>query len=94
MPRSNEQIFDLSVAEGKPKIQPDSVLDDHGRKSVSGIGGFQHPAMLLRLQQQVTLCDSPAQTPVAQLTGRQKGDISSALRFAQSNSGIRSSARF
>ena len=37
---------------------------------------------------------SAEQTPGAQLTGRQKGDISSALRFAQSNSGIRSSARF
>ena len=29
-----------------------------------------------------------------QLIGRQKGDMSSALRFAQSSSGIRSSARF
>ncbi len=51
----DEQIFDVSVAEGKPIIQPDSVLNDQRWKSVSGIGDFLHLATLKRHQQQVTL---------------------------------------
>ena len=46
---------DIPVAEGKPEIQPDSVLNDHRWKSVSGIGDFLHPATLRRHQRQVTL---------------------------------------
>ena len=51
----SEKIFDVPVAEGKPEIQPDSVLNDHRWKSVSGIGDILHPATLLRLQKQITL---------------------------------------
>ena len=51
----SEQNFDVSVAEGKPEIQPDSVLNDLGWKYVSGTGKILHPATLLRQQQQVTL---------------------------------------
>lgn len=42
--RISEQIFDISVAVGKPKIQPDRVLNDHGWKSVRaqppGLGNY------------------------------------------------------
>ena len=51
----SEQILNISVAEGKPVIQPDGVLNDRGWKAVSGIGDFLHPATLLRHQQLVTL---------------------------------------
>ncbi len=51
----SEQIFDISVAEWKTEIQPDGVLNDHGWKSVSGIGDVLHPATLLRHQKQVSL---------------------------------------
>ncbi len=51
----SEQILNISVAEGKPVIQPDSVLNDRGWKAVSGIGDFLHPATLLRHQQLATL---------------------------------------
>ena len=51
----SEQIFNISVAEGKPVIQPDSVLNDRGWKAVSGIGDVLHPAALKCHQQQVTL---------------------------------------
>ena len=51
----SEQIFDVPVAEGKPEIQPDSVLNNHGWKAVSGIGDFLHPATLRRHRQQGTL---------------------------------------
>ena len=51
----SEQIFDVSVAEGKPGIQPESVLNDHGWKSESGIGDILYLATLLRQQHQVTL---------------------------------------
>jgi hypothetical protein len=50
-----QQIFDVPKAEGKPEIQPNGVLNDHGGKSVSGIGDFLHPATLLSRQPQVTL---------------------------------------
>ena len=46
----SEEIFDVSVAEGKPEIQPDGVLNDHVRKSVSCKGDFLHPATLWRHQ--------------------------------------------
>ena len=51
----SEQIFNISVAEGKPLIPPDSMLNDHGWKAVSGIRDVLHPAALLRHQQVVTL---------------------------------------
>ena len=51
----SEQILNISVAEGKPEIQPDSVLNNHGWKAVSGIGDFLRPATLRHHQQQVTL---------------------------------------
>ena len=69
----SEQIFDVPVVEGKPEMQPDSVLDNHGWKSVSRIGDILHPETFLRQQQQVTLsanghgqgtgwCDNPGLT--------------------------------
>jgi hypothetical protein len=42
-----EHIFNIAIAEGKPEIQPDGVLDDHRRKSVAGVGDLLHPPILL-----------------------------------------------
>jgi len=39
-----KEIFDIPKAQRKAEIQPDGMLDDHGWKSVSGIGDFLHPA--------------------------------------------------
>jgi hypothetical protein len=43
-----KQIFDISVAKWKTKIQPDGILDYNGWKSVSGIRYFLHPSILIR----------------------------------------------
>ncbi len=31
-----EQVLDIAVAQGEPKIEPDRVLDDFGREAVTG----------------------------------------------------------
>ena len=31
----SEQVFDVAVTETEPMVEPDSMLNDHGRKSVS-----------------------------------------------------------
>ncbi len=38
-----EHIFNIAKAEGKPKIQPDGVLDYGTRKAMAGIGDLFHP---------------------------------------------------
>ena len=38
-----QQILNIAKAERKSEIQPDCVLNDRGRKSVSGIGNVLHP---------------------------------------------------
>jgi hypothetical protein len=38
----SEQIFNIAKAEGKPEIQPDGVLDDGTRETVTGIGDLLH----------------------------------------------------
>jgi len=50
-----EHIFDIAIAEGKPEIQPDGVLDDRRWKSVSGIRDFLHPVTLLCRQRLVSV---------------------------------------
>jgi hypothetical protein len=48
MPRSPKQIFDVSVAEIEPMVEPDSILDDGWRKPVTfvDVGWFVHSGIV------------------------------------------------
>ena len=46
----SQQIFDISIAERKPEIQPDRMLNDQWREPVSVIGGFLHAKTILDRQ--------------------------------------------
>lgn len=37
-----QEILDIPVAQGKPKVEPDSAPNDVGRKSVTGVGDGLH----------------------------------------------------
>ena len=41
-PAFSQQIFDVSEAQSEPDIQPDRLLNDHGRKAVTGVADFGH----------------------------------------------------
>ena len=43
-----EQILDVAIAERKPEIQPDSVLNDLRWKSMAAVGDFLHLRTLPR----------------------------------------------
>ena len=43
-----EQILDVAMAERKPEIQPDSVLNDLRWKSMAAVGDFLHLRTLPR----------------------------------------------
>jgi len=46
-----EQVLDIAIAQGEPKVEPNRMLDDRGRKPVTGVGWAAHdaayPAMFL-----------------------------------------------
>jgi hypothetical protein len=42
-PALSEQLLDVTVAQREAKIDPDRVLNDFGRKAISGIGNGCHP---------------------------------------------------
>ena len=42
-PALGEQLLDITVAQREAKIDPDRVLNDFGRKAISGIGNGRHP---------------------------------------------------
>ena len=39
-----EKVLDIAVAQGEPKVEPDRMLDDRGRKPVTGVGQGAHHA--------------------------------------------------
>ena len=39
-----QQILDVTIAQGEPKVEPDCMPDDVGREAVTGVGdGFHQP---------------------------------------------------
>ena len=42
-----KEIFDISIAEREPQVEPDGMLDDNRRKSVTAVGDPHNPASLL-----------------------------------------------
>jgi hypothetical protein len=41
-PTLGQQILDVALAQGKPEIKPDRLLDDFGREAVTGVPDFGH----------------------------------------------------
>ena len=41
-PTFRQQIFDVAKTQREPKIEPDRVLDDFGRKAIAAIADFDH----------------------------------------------------
>ena len=42
-----KEIFDISIAEREPQVEPDGMLDDNRRKSVTAVGDSHNPTSLL-----------------------------------------------
>ena len=38
----SEQVLDIAIAQGEPKVEPDRMLDDGGREPVTGMREFIH----------------------------------------------------
>src|SRR5436305_1446968 len=53
-----QKLLDVAVAQGKPEIKPDRVLDDYRRKAMSAVGELIHAGSLHRLRPR--FCDIAA----------------------------------
>lgn len=38
----NERVFDVTIAQGEPRIEPDGKLHDDSRKAVADLGNLAH----------------------------------------------------
>src|SRR5262245_54242548 len=45
-PTFSQQVLDIAKAEGEPGIEPDGLLNDHGREAISGVADLGHDGHL------------------------------------------------
>jgi hypothetical protein len=56
----SQEILDIPIAQREPEVEPDSMSDDVGRKSVAGIGdGLHDPNLIHAVARCALRCQCP-----------------------------------